>query len=148
VPLEENNEWCVTKVVVKLVKRKLEIFFGDEFMTVNLFKINSTIFITCCLFSKPLLSQTIWVNQGTGKALAVEFLKPSFEGDINTTFTTSAVFLSGRFQISPDIVVVAELPSPTSIAVSAQRRNSRFGRFCLRPAFGRDFELKLINGPV
>lgn len=57
-----------------------------------------------------LSAQSIWVNQGQGKVIAIEFLKPNFDGEDNTTLATSAIFLSGRFPISSGMVFVAELP--------------------------------------
>lgn len=61
--------------------------------------------------SVPVSAQSIWLNQGQeNKVIAVEFLKPNFDGEDNTTFATSAIFLSARLPLSKRLVFVGELP--------------------------------------
>jgi len=79
--------------------------------TQNVSRAVFVIIASLILFLPPSLSaQSIWVNQGQGKVIAIEFLKPNFDGEDNSTFATSAIFLSGRFPISSEMIFVAELP--------------------------------------
>ena len=57
-----------------------------------------------------LSAQSIWVSQHTGKAVALEMLKPSFDGDDETSLTTVVVFGSLRMPVGSTLVVVGELP--------------------------------------
>ena len=64
------------------------------------------------LFSFPgtALSQPVWLNQDHNNAVAIEFLKPNFAGDVGTTFPTMAVFMTFRQEIGEKVSFVAELP--------------------------------------
>ncbi len=42
--------------------------------------------------------------------VAIEILKPNFDGDDGTKFLTSAWFLSSRWRVSPSLRIVGELP--------------------------------------
>ena len=61
-------------------------------------------------FGTSLFGQSLWPDQTGDRAVAVEFLKPDFEGDNNTDLLTSATFLSGRLLIGQSVVGEAELP--------------------------------------
>ena len=66
--------------------------------------------IVTLLFPASLSAQSIWLDRSHDKTIALEILKPNFEGEDNTTFTTSALFLSLRFPVAEKVVLVAELP--------------------------------------
>lgn len=65
-----------------------------------------------CIIALPVWAQPIWLAQSPtdGNSLAVEFIKPNFEGEDNLTFLTSVWFFSGRFAIGESITLVGELP--------------------------------------
>jgi len=67
--------------------------------------------ITTLLFPIALLSQPLWLDRSHDKTVALEILKPDFDDEYNTTFTSSlAVFLSLRYPIGKKVLLVAELP--------------------------------------
>jgi hypothetical protein len=55
-------------------------------------------------------AQSIWTDRGSRDLVAVEFLKPNFEGDSPTTFMTSALFLTGRFSLKDNLALIGEFP--------------------------------------
>ncbi|MFQ5823224.1 MAG: hypothetical protein ACE5JB_04135 [bacterium] len=64
-------------------------------------------------FPSMLLSQPIWVGQSLDNTLSLEIFKPDFKdinGNDNTTFVTSAIFLSLRLPISKKVILVADIP--------------------------------------
>jgi hypothetical protein len=79
--------------------------------TSKFFLVAGIIMIGCLIMPLSLSAQSIWLDQGgvEQKSFAIEILKPNFDGDDNTTFATSAIFLSGRIPVS-NLILVAELP--------------------------------------
>jgi hypothetical protein len=57
-----------------------------------------------------LFAQSVWLNRNHAKTISLEILKPNFERKDFTTFTTSTLFLSGRFAGTNKISVVSEVP--------------------------------------
>lgn len=55
-------------------------------------------------------AQSIWLDNDKGNSIAVEILKPEFAQDDGYTFLSSAIFVSGRYSLDENIVLVAELP--------------------------------------
>lgn len=53
-------------------------------------------------------SQTIWVSPR--HHIAIEALKPNFDGPDNTNFITSTIFVTGRLPILTGMAIVGELP--------------------------------------
>ncbi|MFQ6113259.1 MAG: hypothetical protein ACE5NG_04115 [bacterium] len=72
------------------------------------------IFVIVALFLPSLLlAQPIWVGHSLDNTVSLEIFKPDFEdinGSDNTTFLTSAIFLSLRLPIAERILFVADLP--------------------------------------
>ncbi|MFQ5706092.1 MAG: hypothetical protein ACE5HO_01500 [bacterium] len=70
------------------------------------------IFCLTGLALKPisLPAQSIWLRRSPEKTIAIEVLKPNFAGEFNTTFLTSAAFLSTRIPLNKKLVFVGELP--------------------------------------
>ncbi|MFQ5864518.1 MAG: hypothetical protein ACE5IW_04730 [bacterium] len=66
--------------------------------------------INTLLFMVPLGAQSIWVDQSSHNSIAIEILKPHLDGDENFTFISSAWFLSGRFWLGENVVIMGELP--------------------------------------
>jgi hypothetical protein len=67
--------------------------------------------IALTLHAAPLAAQSSqWLDDRSDKYLALEILKPNFEGDVNTTFATQALFLSLRYALSPKVVLIADVP--------------------------------------
>jgi len=62
------------------------------------------------------MSQSIWLPPAEGSSVSLEVFKADWAGDANVTFASAAWFLTGRYQTSPSITIVGELPL------------SRFGR--------------------
>lgn len=58
---------------------------------------------------KPASAQSPWMPRDGTRALAVEVLRPSQEGLDAAVFST-AIFVSGRAELSPHLAVVSELP--------------------------------------
>ena len=76
----------------------------------NLFSLVSVLICSSFIHSHGLFAQSIWLDRSHDKTISLEILKPNFEGDDNTTFTTSTLFLSGRFAVTNNISVVGEIP--------------------------------------
>ncbi len=55
-------------------------------------------------------AQSLWLNWRPDKTLTLEILKPDFDGEDNSTFTTSVLFLALRQPIGDRAMLVAELP--------------------------------------
>lgn len=74
----------------------------------------TTIFIviSASMFSSTLSAQSIWLNQGRENSFAIEILKPDLENSnfVDYSFLSSAIFLSGRFLLGDNVVLVGELP--------------------------------------
>jgi hypothetical protein len=67
--------------------------------------------IVLTLHAVPLAGQSSqWLDGRSDKHLALEIFKPNFEGDVNTTFATQALFLSLRYALSPKVVLIADVP--------------------------------------
>lgn len=56
------------------------------------------------------MSQSIWLPSSEGNSVSLEVFKADWAGDNNVTFASSAWFLTGRYQASPSIAIVGELP--------------------------------------
>lgn len=54
--------------------------------------------------------QPIWLDRSADKAISLEILKPNFADEEETTFSTSAWFLSGRFAAGNTVSVVGQIP--------------------------------------
>lgn len=61
-------------------------------------------------FTSNLAAQPLWPDQTIDREITVEFLKPEFEGEDDTDFLTSAIFVSGRFPLNPTIEGEVEVP--------------------------------------
>ncbi|MFQ5638519.1 MAG: hypothetical protein ACE5IR_11045 [bacterium] len=59
--------------------------------------------------STTLQAQPMWVNYHNNKSISVEWLKANFDGDDNTTFLSSATFLTIRFPINERLSFVGEV---------------------------------------
>lgn len=55
-------------------------------------------------------AQSIWLDRSSDKLLALEILKPSFNGEENVSFATAAYFLSYRTPLSQNVRFAGELP--------------------------------------
>ncbi len=62
------------------------------------------------LLGTPLLAQPVWLGLGDKTFIAVEALKPNFEGDVDLSFASAGYFISGRFSVGETITFVGELP--------------------------------------
>jgi len=82
--------------------------------TSKFFLVAFVIMIAWLIMPVFLSAQSIWLNTGEDKFVAIEILKPNFDDNAffgnNTTFATSAIFLSGRITLSDKLILVAELP--------------------------------------
>ncbi len=80
--------------------------------TSKFFSAAVVIMIAWLIMPVSLSAQSIWLDRGESqeKSFAIEILKPNFDGEDNTTFATSAIFLSGRIPVSDRLLLVAELP--------------------------------------
>jgi hypothetical protein len=54
--------------------------------------------------------QPIWLDRSADKAITLEILKPNFADEDETTFSTSAWFLTGRFAVCNIISLVWQIP--------------------------------------
>ena len=59
--------------------------------------------------TKPAGAQARWMPRDGKQAVTLEFLQPSVES-VNSGFPSAAIFLSGRFEVSPNFALVADLP--------------------------------------
>ena len=55
-------------------------------------------------------AQTIFKDNGRDKTIAIEILKPDFTDRYNTTFLTSAIYLSTHLPIGKDLFFAGEFP--------------------------------------
>ena len=62
------------------------------------------------LLGTPLLAQPIWLGLDNKNFIAVEALKPNFEGDSDLSFPSAGYFISGRFSVGETVTFVGELP--------------------------------------
>lgn len=76
----------------------------------NLFSLAIVLICSSLFDSQRIFAQSIWLDKGHDKTISLEILKPDFDGDDNTTFATSASFLSGRFRATNNIFLVGEIP--------------------------------------
>lgn len=58
----------------------------------------------------PVSAQSIWSDRSSPNLLAVEFLKPNFEGESRSTFMTSPFIITGRFSLRENLSLVVDLP--------------------------------------
>jgi len=68
--------------------------------------------VATTILPSSLAAQSIWLDRSHDKTISLEILKPDFQGKDNTTFTTSALFLSLRYPLTEKVIFVAELPFP------------------------------------
>jgi len=61
------------------------------------------------MIGTPAAAQSVWLGPGREAEVALEVLRPDFDGG-NVTLLSSSVFLSGRYPLAEAIDVVAELP--------------------------------------
>jgi hypothetical protein len=54
--------------------------------------------------------QPIWLDRSADKAITLEILKPNFANGEGITFSTSAWFLNGRFEVGNTISLVGQIP--------------------------------------
>jgi len=73
--------------------------------------INAIIFglLITLMVGTPATAQSVWLGPGRQAEVALEVLRPDFEGG-DVTFLSSAVFLSGRYPLSSAVDIVAEVP--------------------------------------
>ena len=62
------------------------------------------------LVSRALLAQSMWVNQQQKGGLALEFLRPTFDGDPDYSMLTGVYVISFRTPISERMSLIGELP--------------------------------------
>jgi len=65
------------------------------------------------LLCTPLLAQPIWLGLDNKNFIAVEALKPNFDGDSGLSgfsFPSAGYFISGRFSVGKTLTFVGELP--------------------------------------
>lgn len=64
------------------------------------------------VFVSPVSAQSFWLaqSQSDENSITVEFAKPNFEKIFDVTTLTSLWFVSGRFAVGKNIVIVGELP--------------------------------------
>lgn len=70
------------------------------------------LFAATALLPFSLAAQSIWADRSHNKTIALEILKPNLTGEFydNTTFPTSALFLSVRLPINDRLNLVGEFP--------------------------------------
>lgn len=74
----------------------------------------SVAWLACLVLPAGVNAQSPWLVPRSDRAVHLEILKPSFDEDwAEYTFTTFALFLSGRFAVGDNIVLVGELPFAT-----------------------------------
>ena len=66
--------------------------------------------ILLAVLSPALSAQSIWVSQHTDKAVALELMKPNFDGDDGISTSTGVAFASLRLPVANSVVFVGELP--------------------------------------
>ena len=62
------------------------------------------------IFAVAVQAQSFWLPNATDNGIGLEVLKPSFEGEDETSFLSSAPTLSGRFRMGEQVLLAAELP--------------------------------------
>lgn len=72
---------------------------------------NATILgiLIALMIGTPAAAQSVWLGPDREAEVALEVLRPDFDGG-DVTFFSSAVFLSGRYPLSDAVDVVAEIP--------------------------------------
>jgi len=55
-------------------------------------------------------AQSFWLPNATDNGIGLEVLKPSFKGEDETSFLSTAPTLSGRFRVGEQLLLAAELP--------------------------------------
>jgi hypothetical protein len=59
---------------------------------------------------QTVFAQSIWLDRSHEKTIVLEIQKPDFDGEDQTTFMTTSWFLYGRFPLSTNVNMVAEIP--------------------------------------
>jgi hypothetical protein len=54
--------------------------------------------------------QSVWLPPQHGSSFSLEILKPSFAGDAEVSFMTTAWYFAGRYQVSPSVAMIGEIP--------------------------------------
>ncbi|UCC49861.1 MAG: hypothetical protein JSV41_06820 [Gemmatimonadota bacterium] len=78
----------------------------------SLLTLLSVAWLACVILPASAAAQSRWLVPRSDRAVHLEILKPSFD-DGEYTFTTFALFLSGRFAVRDNFVLVGELPFAT-----------------------------------
>ena len=110
-----------------------------------LFSLAAALIFSILIDPGGLYAQSIWLDRSHDKTVSLEILKPNFEGEDNTTFTTSALFLSGRFPAKNKITAVLEIP------FAHLGFDSEFGDNASENTFGNPYfgiEIHGANSPV
>jgi len=82
-------------------------------------------------------AQSPWLVPRSDRAVHLEILKPSFKDGDEFTFTTLGVFLSGRFAVGENIVLVGELPfANVGVGDGIDESESAVGNIYLGAEFG------------
>lgn len=76
----------------------------------SLLTLLSVAWLACVLLPASAAAQSLWLVPHSDRAVYLEILKPSFDDGDDFTFTTSALFLSGRFAVGDNMVLVGEVP--------------------------------------
>jgi len=79
----------------------------------SLLTLLSVAWLACVLLPASAAAQSPWLVPRSDRAVHLEILKPSFDDGDVYTFTTFALFLSGRFAVGDNFVLVGELPFAT-----------------------------------
>ena len=62
------------------------------------------------LFAVPVWGQSSWLPPTKGNAIILEGMKANYNDLLDPKFLSSAWFLSGRYQVSNEVALVAEIP--------------------------------------
>ena len=97
----------------------------------------SVAWLACALLPASAAAQSPWVVPRSDRAVYLEILKPSFKNGDKFTFTTLAVFLSGRFAVGENTVLVGELPfANVGVGDGFEESESAVGNIYLGAEFG------------
>ncbi|KPK82059.1 MAG: hypothetical protein AMS25_04050 [Gemmatimonas sp. SM23_52] len=76
----------------------------------SLLSLLSVAWLACVMSPASVAAQSPWLVPRSDQAVHLEILKPSFDDGPDFTFTTLALFLSGRLAVGENVVLVAEVP--------------------------------------
>jgi hypothetical protein len=122
-------------MVIKFPEENESFFLLQETKMLNQFSKYSLMVIFSVIiqiFSYKSEAQTIFNDFGHDKTISIEFLKPAidypFMGVVNTSFLTSAIYLSAHLPLGGNIFFVGELPFALA---SVEYFNNNPGRFII-----------------